>query len=116
MYFEGKIDFLGSALSQCAFDHKRLKFLFQKKQAPHIHAHTLRHAHALGHAHKCAHVYSYSHYGRRGHLAKFYFDKLKVSNSNVWVRNDTNFRGPKKIYVPKSTPIVFDVSVSSLKM
>jgi len=79
---KSKIDCLGSTLNQCTFDHKRLKFLFQKKQVSDIHAHTLRHAHTH-HTHMYANVYHCSHCDRKGQLAKFCFDSLKFSNANV---------------------------------
>ena len=37
-FLKDKIDCLSSTLSKCAFNHKRLESLFQKKQVPHIHA------------------------------------------------------------------------------
>ena len=40
------IDCLGSNLSQCVIDHKRLESMFQKKQTLHMHTHPLRHIHA----------------------------------------------------------------------
>ena len=33
------VDCLGSTLSQCAKDHKKLESMFHKKHAPHVHAH-----------------------------------------------------------------------------
>ena len=33
------VDCLDSTLSQCATNHKRLKYMFRKKHAPHMHAH-----------------------------------------------------------------------------
>jgi len=71
--------------------------------------------HYAHHTHKYANVYHCSHYDRKDHLAKLCFDRLKFSNTNVWVQN-TNIQRPKKIWVSKSTPIVFYISVGSLKM
>jgi len=74
-----------------------------------LHAH---HAHTNMHAK----VYTYTHCGRESYLIKFYFDKLNLfnfANKNVGVPNATNSRGTKKIRVPKSTQIVFDVGVVS---
>ena len=33
------VDYLGSTLSQCAMDHKKLESIFRKKHAPHVHVH-----------------------------------------------------------------------------
>ena len=63
-----------------------------------------------------ARVYTCTHCGRKGHLAKFYFDRLNhlnFANKNVWVPIFTNPYGPKKIYVPKVTPTLFDIGVGS---
>ena len=93
--------------------------MFRKKHAPHMHAHHTRHTHAHhAHAHdsKYTHVYTCTHCGRKGRLAKFYYDRLNISNfanKFVWVRKGVNPHGPKKVWVPKSTPIVFDVGVGS---
>ena len=78
-----------------------------------MHAHPPRHTHAPhGHTHQhmYAHVYTCTHCGRKGHLAKFCFDRIHVSNlanKFVWVREGTNPHGPNKIWVPKTTPRVF---------
>ena len=40
------VDCLGSTLSQCAMDHKKLEFMFRKKHAPHI-MHTIHGIHML---------------------------------------------------------------------
>ena len=79
---KNRIDCLSSTLRNCAFNHFRLKTLFQKKQAPHVHAHHPRHtyAHFAHHDHTHSHmhtrVYKCTHYDRKGHLAKFCFDKI----------------------------------------
>ena len=84
-----------------------------------MHAHHTRHTHAPhGHTHHMyAHVYTCIHCGRKGHLAKFCFDRLhdvNLANKFVWVREGTNPHGPNKMWVPKTTPsIIFDVGVGS---
>ena len=90
------VDCLGSTLSQCAMNPTRLESMFRKKQVPHMHAHHTRHTHA-SHAHThdtmYALVYICTHCGRKGHLAKFCYDRLNDSNfasKNVWLRKDTN--------------------------
>ena len=90
--------------------------IFQKKHAPHLHAHPPRHTHAH-HAHThdfmYAGVYTCTHCDRMSHLAKFCFDRLNALNfasKNVWVRKGANPHGPKKVWVPKSIPISFDVT------
>ena len=86
-----------------------------------MHAHPPQHTHAH-HAHThdsmYAKVYTCTHCGRKGHLAKFRYDRLNIFNfasKNIWVRKGTNSRGPKKFWVPRFTPIVFDVGVGSHK-
>ena len=116
---------LSSTLSKCAFNHSRLESLFSKKQTPHVHAHHTHHAYAYvaRHDHTPTHkhpkVYTCTHCGRKGHLAKFCYDKLHHSNfannKNFWVPYKTNPKGPKKIWVPKSPPCVFDVGEGSHK-
>ena len=107
-------------MSQCAMNHTRLESLVQKKQVPSFHAHPPWHTHAPHghHHHMYAHVYTCTHCERMGHLAKFCFDRLDASNlatKFVWVREGTNPHGPNKIWVPKTTPLVFDVGVNSHK-
>ena len=54
--------------------------------------------------------------GRKGHLAKFYFDRINDSNfANrfVWVRKGANPHGPNRVWAPKATLILFDVGVGS---
>ena len=49
-------------------------------------------------------------------FAKFYFVKvnsINFANKNVWVPYDANPRGPKRKWVPKFSPLVFDVGVGS---
>jgi len=112
-----RVDCLGSTMSQCAMNHTRLESLVRKKQVPSFHAHPPRHTHAPhGHHHTYAHVYTCTHCGRRGHLAKFCFDRLNIDNlakKFVWVREGTNPHGPKRVWVPKTTPPLFDVGVGS---
>ena len=114
------VDCLGSTLSQCALDHQKLESMFWKKQVSHIHAHQSRHTHASQvHTHDTLYVsvYTYTHCGRTGHLARFCYDRINISkfaNKFIWVRKGANPHGPKRIWVPKDTPIVFDVGVGSL--
>ena len=112
------VDCLGSTLSQCALDHKRLETLVRNKQVPSLHAHPSRHTHASHghHHHMYAHVYTCTHCGRKGHLARFCYDRLHDENlatNFVWVRKDTNPRGPKRKWVPKATSLIFDVGGGS---
>ena len=71
--------------------------------ASHIHTHDTIHAN----------VYTCTHYGRTSHLAKFCYDKFNFANKFVWVRKGANSLGSKKVWVPKFTPIIFDVDVDS---
>ena len=96
---------MSSTLSNCAFKHSKLETLVQRKQAPHVHAHHPRHtyAHFAYHDHTHSHVhsrvYKCTHCDRKGHLAKFYLDKINsinFANKNVWVPNNANPRGPKE--------------------
>ena len=79
------------------------------KHTPQVHAHTPQHTQA-----HCAHTHVNMYTCRKGHYIKFCYDRLNLASKNVCVRN-TNPQGLKKIWVPKFTPIVFDVSVDSLK-
>ena len=104
------VDCLSFALSQCAINHTRLESMFQMN--PPMHAHHSRHTHAH-HAHThdymYANVYKCIHCGRKGYLAKFCYDRLIISNfasKYAWVRKGANSHGPKRIWVPKTTPIV----------
>ena len=87
---------LGSTLSQCATNHKRLESIFRKKDALHLNAHPSRYTHAYhAHTHEFMYirVYTCTHCDRKGHLAKFYYDRLNALNfasQNVWVRRATN--------------------------
>ena len=108
-------------MSKCAFNHKRLESLFQKKQVPHVHAHHPHHAYAHftrhdhTHTHMHPRVYKCTHCGRKGHLAKFCYDKansINFANKNIWVLNNANPHGPKK-RVLKFSPLIFDVGVGS---
>ena len=63
-----------------------------------------------------AHVYTCTHCRRKSHLAKFCYDRihdLNLANKFVWVGEGTNPHGPKKIWVPKTIPLVYDVGVGS---
>jgi len=78
--------------------------LFQKKQAPHVHAHHPQHAYAHfarhdhTHTHMHIRVYKYTHCGRKGHLARFCYSSvhpLNFTNDNVWIPYNANPHGPK---------------------
>ena len=76
--------------------------------------HLAHHAHT--HDSMYAHVYTCTHYRRKGYLAKFCYDRLHTSNFTnrfVWVRKGANPHGPNRVWVPKDTPILFDVGVGS---
>jgi len=48
------------------------------------------------------------------HLAKFYFDRINLlnfANKNIQVPIASNPRAPKKIWVPKFSPLMFDVGM-----
>ena len=63
-----------------------------------------------------AHVYTCTHCGRKGHLTKFCYDRISVSNfvnKFVWVRKGVNPHGPKRIWISKATPTLFDVGAGS---
>jgi len=113
------IDSLGSTLSDCVSCHTRLESLFQKKQVLSLHAHPPRYTHAThnqNHHTLYAHVCTCTHCGRKGHLAKFCYDRIhdvNLATKFVWVRKGTNSHGPKRTWVRKTTPIVFDVGVGS---
>ena len=96
-------------------DHKKLESIFHKKYAPHIHAHHSQHTPHVHHDHTYSHmyaiVYTCTHCGRKGHFVRFCYDRLNsvnFANNNIWVRKGNNPHGPNKIWVPKSTPIVFE--------
>ena len=95
--------------------------MFQKKHASHMHAHPSRHTHASNvHTHDTiyANVYTCTHCERTDHLTKFCYDKLNISNfvsKYVWVGKGANLGGSKKVWVPKSIPISFDVGMGSHK-
>ena len=84
-----------------------------------MHAHHTQHTHAHhAHAHDSiyAHMYTCTHCERTDCLAKFCYDRLNTSNFTnkfVWVRKCANPHGPNMVWVPKFTPIVFDVGVGS---
>ena len=64
-------------------NHTRLKFMFHKKHDPHMHAHKPRHTHSSHiHIHDImyAHLYTCTHCRCKGHLAKFYYDRVHNVN------------------------------------
>ena len=99
--------------------------MFSKKHTSHAkashvkipHAHTTHNTHAKStHAHKShthyafkyGRIYRCTYCGKNGHLAKFCYDQINRINNLVWV-HDTNSLGPKKMWIPKSSPKLFDV-------
>ena len=100
-------------------NHTRLEFMFRNKHTSHMHAHKIRHIHDHHvHTHDCmyAHVYTCTHCGRKGHLARFCYDRihtLNFANKFFWVRKGANPHGPNRVWVSKFTPILFDVGVGS---
>ena len=98
----------------------RLETLFQKKQVTHVHVHLLRNTPHTHHTHTFiyARVYTCTYCGCKGHLTKFCYDRLNISNfanKNVWVSNVTDPREPQKIWVPKFSPLFFYVGIGSQK-
>ena len=97
--------------------------VFFKCQHPHVHAHHSHHAYSLfarhdhTHTHMHLKVYKCTHCGRKGHLAKFCYDRIHhvnfANNKYVWVPYKTNPKGPKRKWVPKFPPFVFDVGEGS---
>ena len=78
-----------------------------EKHSQHAHTHQHKYAFMYGKVYTCAHC------GRKSHLAKFCYSKLNMLNKNIWARESTNPIGPKKMWVPKKTPNLIDVGVSS---
>jgi len=132
-----KINSLGDVLKKCEFDKIRLETMFPKKLTPRKHVHTTRAHHTTLtytpksqhiHTHHVTHtthtkyvhtphshhafiydrVYSCTYCGRKGHLDKFYFERINASNDHIWVRN-ANIIGLKKIWIPKLTNSLLDV-------
>ena len=71
-------------------------------QNSHVHKSHTHYAFKYGRVYRCTYC------GRNGHLAKFCYDQINRTNNLVWV-HDTNSLGPKKMWVPKSSPKLFDV-------
>jgi len=89
--------------------HAKIPHAHTTPNTSHVHAHNA-HAHK-SHTHyafKYGRVYRCTYCGKNGHLAKFCYDQLNRTNNLVWV-HDTNPRGPKKMWVPKSSLKLFDV-------
>jgi len=93
-------------------NHTRLESLFRKKQVSHMHAHHTRHTYASHvHTHDTmyAHVYTRTHCGRKGHLAKFYYDRIhnsKFANKFIWVRKGANPMDPIR-YGYQNLPLLY---------
>ena len=121
MYVKEECRLFGLHFEPVCHEPTRLEFMFHKKHALHMHAHKTRHAHAHhAHTHDSIYVSVYicSHCGRKGYFVKFCCDKindLNFANKFIWVRKDANPHEPKKILIPKFTPIIFDVGVGSHK-
>ena len=104
---------MDSTLKKCAFDLNKFASRFPKGITQGKHTH---HQHARKHAHTHKHAFMYgsgriyvcTHCGRKGHLEKFCFSQLNMTNKHVWVRPGTNPKGPSKIWVPKDPPNVGD--------
>ena len=122
---KNKINTLSNVLKRYEFDKTKLEAMFLKRQTQrkshtyhdshsHNHAHLTTHAHAhhahTHHAFLYAKVYSCTYCCRKGHLTKFCYDGLNVSNNHVWVRK-TNTLGPKKVWVLKSTLLSINVGM-----
>jgi len=126
--FKTKMVDFEKVLKDCAFNTKKLEEKFSKKHTSQVkdshakipHAHTTHkssHVHAHNsHAHKShthyafkyGRVYRWTYCGKNGHLAKFCYDQVHRTNNLVWV-NEDNSLGPKKMWLPKSSPKLFDV-------
>ena len=103
---------MGYVLKKYEFDKARLEAMFPKRHtqrkrvhvshATHAHTHQAQHAHThhakhvthnkhahvsyTHHAFKYSRAYTCTNYGRKGHLAKFCFDRINASNDHVWDR------------------------------
>ena len=89
-------------------NHTRLESMFRKKQVPSMHAHHTRHTHAPHiHTHNTmyAHVYTCTHCGRKGHLAKFCYDRVhdvNLANRFVGLEKELTPLDPKEYGYQKS--------------
>ena len=114
----------GTTLKKCAFDMNKFSSMFPKgktqrkytshtshtqheKLAQHTHTHQYKHAFIYSKVYTCAQC------GYKGHLAKFCYAKLHMLNKNIWVRESSNSIGPKKIWVPKNTPNLINIGMST---
>ena len=119
MFIEEECRLFGLHFEPMCHETHTVGIQVSKEQVPNMHAHKSRHTHASHvHTHNTlyAHVYTCTHCGRKGHLAKFYFDKIhdvNLANKFVWVRKGANSHESKRVWVPKTTPILFDVGVGS---
>jgi len=114
---------LSSTLSKCAFDNAKLESMFRKKptlssHTSHIshasHAHHVHHNNHTHHAFMYANVYNCTFCGRKGHISKFCYDRLNMSNTSIWVKK-TNTTRPKRMWVPKSSQCHVDVGTKQVK-
>ena len=108
---------MDTTLKKCAFDMTKFASMFPKGKSQGKHTYhasnTHKHAHSHKHAFMYGRIYTCAHCDRKGHLANFCYAKLNICNKNVWVRENTNPKGPKKIWVPKDTPNLIDTGASS---
>jgi len=128
-----KISTLSNILKKCEFDKPRLAAMFSKRQTqrkPHVshasHAHTQSNSHYATHTihahvshayHAHTHhaflygkVYTCTYCGRKGHLAKFCYDRINTLNDHIWVRK-TNILGPKKVWVPELKNLFLTIGI-----
>ena len=88
---------MGNVLKKCEFDKAKLEAMFSKKNSSKkyihaTHAHTSKshiknahvsHAQHTHHAFMYDRVYSCTYCDRKGHLAKFCFNRINASNNHV---------------------------------
>ena len=96
MYVEKKCRLFGLHFEPICYESQEIGIHVRKKHAPHVHAHHTPHTHASHiHSHNTmyGHVYTCTHYGRKGHIAKFCYDRINDSNfanKFIWVRKGAN--------------------------
>ena len=73
-------------------------FSNEKTQGKHTPRAYTKHVHKEQHSHVDMYgkVYTCTHCGRQGHIAQYCYNRLKIKN-NVWIRENINPQGPKKI-------------------
>ena len=119
MGIQKHIDVSDSTWKKCTFDMSKISSMFSngktQRKYTSSHAQYASHAHQHNHAYIYGKVYTCTHCDRIGRLVRFCYAKLNMLNKNVWVRENVNPIRPKKIWVPKNTPNLIDVDVSSSK-